>query len=408
MLNITDNQVEQTIPAFFRLGFRPLFLSAVIFSLLAISLWIASFSAWITFQPYGGVLWWHGHEMIFGFVSAVIVGFLLTAVQNWTGSLGLRSWRLVGLCLVWLIARVLLLNQFTSSVMELITMITDIAFLPLAAYFLAKPILRVKQYRNLFFVPVLLLLALSNVASHLALHKVININWTLSANYAFNAAVLLITLIMTVMGGRVLPMFTANGTGTVKATSIKWLDYSCLASTWLLTLCFLFNLSGVADFQPWLAVIAGFAGVSNLLRWARWRFAKTLKVPLVWSLQLAYLFIPLTHLMLAFHWFTGWFSFSSVLHGYTLGAMANMILAMMSRVSLGHTGRPLQVKPILTCAFLLIASAALIRFIGVNLAPQSPVLALQISGLCWLASYGIFTWLYWPVLTKPRVDGRPG
>lgn len=403
MLNITDNKVEQSIPAFFRLGFRPMFLSAAVFSCIAIALWLSQLSGLFEFSPYGGSLWWHGHEMIFGFASAVVVGFLLTAVQNWTGVMGLRGKPLMGLYLLWLLARLTLVNGYFQQHLVWLAMALDLSFLPVAAYFLSKPILKAKQYRNLFFVPVLLVLTLCNLASHLSLHLS---SWTLPANYALNAAVMLIVMIMTVMGGRVIPFFTANGTGTPRAEAKPWLEKTALVSTWVVVFSFLFNLTAVEPLKPILIIAAAIAGLANLWRWSRWRFSKTLSVPLLWSLQLAYLFIPVSHILLALHWAFGWFDFYSILHGYTLGAMGNMILAMMARVSLGHSGRPLEIKPVIKFAFASLVFAALVRFIGVNIGEH--LLAIQLSGIAWLIGYSIFSWVYWPVLTQPRVDGRPG
>lgn len=355
MLNITDNAEQQKIMPLFRLGFRPFFLSAAIFSVVAVLLWVASYIYPVNFDPVGSTLWWHSHEMIFGFACAVIVGFLLTAVTNWTGQPGISSWPLFFLWSVWLLARLLLAIN-PESISETAIRIIDMLFLPLAAWFLAKPILAVKQYRNLFFVPVFLLLALCNALMH----------WPIaSVSHGAYAAVMLVTLVMTVMGGRVIPFFTANGTQTAKKDKVMWLEYTSLASVWLLALVFILNLFVNSNWHMTIAALSAVAGVSNLIRFARWRFMATLSIPLLWSLQLAYLFIPVSLILLAAHYAFGVFSLPGVIHGLTVGAMGNMILAMMARVSLGHTGRPLKVKPVISIAFIALIVAAALRLVGV-------------------------------------------
>jgi len=401
MLNITDNAEEQKkIPAFFRLGFRPMFLSAAFFATLAIAIWIGALAGFIQLQPVHSSLWWHGHEMVFGFACAVIVGFLLTAVQNWTGQMGLRGWPLFGLWSVWLLARLLLLLNFKFIPLWLTTAI-DLAFLPLAAFFLARPIVRIKQYRNLFFVPVLLLLTVCNLFTHLE---------PLSQGLQHGAygAILFVTLVMAVMGGRVIPFFTANACKFPKPTPIYWIEIASLVSVWLIAFGFLFKLHLQQEFSLAFAGMFAVAGVSNLVRVARWGFAKTLSVPLLWSLHLAYLFIPLTFLLLAWHFATGDYLLGSLLHGLTAGAMGNMILAMMARVSLGHSGRTLKVAAIIPSAFGALVFAGVIRMLGVLFQNDLYLASVYSSAILWCYGFAVFTIVYWPILTKPRVDGRPG
>lgn len=405
MLNITDNALEQKIPAFFRLGFRPLFLSAALFSIFAIVLWTLILSGTSTATPYGGSFWWHAHEMIFGFVVAVIVGFLLTAVQTWTGINGVKGWRLAFLYGVWLAARILLfLNPV--DIPKMFIVVLDLAFLPLAAYFLAVPIFKVKQHRNALFAPVLLLLTVCNGLTHMAVYT--EQPFIQSSQHGFYAAVMFITLIMAVMGGRVIPFFTANATKIPRKPANKHIEFLSLASTWLIAFIFIFNLQTLEPLKLVVGVIALFAGVINLIRWSTWRFTTTVTIPLLWSLQLAYLFIPISFLLLGCHYVFGAFNLSSVIHGLTLGAMANMILAMMARVSLGHSGRPLKVHMLVPAAFMSLIVAAIVRFVGVNFFDSYVLESWQISAGLWVFSFVIFAIIYWPILTKPRVDGRPG
>ncbi|GHF91926.1 NnrS family protein [Thalassotalea marina] len=405
MLNITDVAQEQKIPAFFRLGFRPFFLSSVLFSILAITVWILFLTFHVDFTPFGGTFWWHAHEMLFGFVVPIVVGFLLTAVQTWTGIPGVRGTKLAILFLMWLLARILLLATPSFIPLLLIT-ILDVAFLPLSAIMLASSILRVKQWRNLFFVPVLVLLAAMNILYHLQVIPLID--YANAMQHGSYGAIMLITLIMVVMGGRVIPFFTANATKIVKQPVIVPLEFVCLGSTWLIALVYVLGINQLSNSSYLIGFLSLIAGVSNLIRCARWHIGAALPTPLLWSLHLAYWFIPVSFILLSAHLLLGWFSFSNVLHGFTVGAMANLILAMISRVSLGHTGRILQVNAAIKWAFMLMALAACSRVFLVMIVPQYSILLWWISATLWCGAFGIFTWAYWPILTQPRVDGRPG
>ena len=397
MLNITDNAVEQSIPPILRLGFRPLFLSAGIIAVLAMGLWLLTLTGVVAFKPVGGSLWWHGHEMIFAFACAVIVGFLLTAVTNWTGQPGVRGGKLLLLWSVWLTGRVLLWGNFDWIARPVVALV-DLAFLPVAAFLLAQPVLRVKQYRNLFFVPVLLLLAVCNGLTHL----------DGSLHHGGYAAVMLVTLVMTVMGGRVIPFFTANGTQTMRRDKIVWLELVSLASVWLLALSFIFGLHLKPDFRLALGLVFAVSGLANLIRFSRWRLLSTLKVPLLWSLQLSYLFIPITLLLLAMHFLFQQMLLATLIHGITVGAIGNMILAMMARVSLGHTGRTLQVAKSIPSVVAGLLLAAVIRLAALVLPNEYYLWSVIVSGLLWIIAFGVFSLIYWPILTSPRADGRPG
>ncbi|MFT5298556.1 MAG: hypothetical protein ACI9YH_004604, partial [Colwellia sp.] len=166
MMQITDLKEEQKILPILRLGFRPFFLGGAVFSLIAITLWVLLYRGAVSFSPYGNGHWWHIHEMIFGFGSAIVAGFLLTAVQNWTGIPSIKGKPLAALFLLWLLGRIVMLipDLFGTTLSALI----DLSFLLTVAYTLAKPILAIKQYRNLFFVPLLVLFTIANGEMHLA------------------------------------------------------------------------------------------------------------------------------------------------------------------------------------------------------------------------------------------------
>lgn len=402
MMQITDLQVEQRMWPLLRQAFRPMFLLGASFSAIAMALWILVLGGYLNLPVYGQVMFWHAHEMLFGFVAAIVVGFLLTAVQNWTGLRATHGKTLGVLTGVWLAARFLML--FGAQVPVWLVMVVDLLFLPLAAVCLAIPLIKVQQQRNLFFVPVLLLLTFCNALMHYGL---VTGRFDMQQLGSQNA-VWLITLLMAIVGGRVLPMFTANGTMTAKAQPIVWLDRIALGSLWLI---FILNVTLLSSQLPPGAMGVLYAIAAFTLGWRclRWRIWITWRVPLLWSLHIAYWMIPLGLVLFALREFgVVAITPSIALHALTAGAMGNMILAMLARVSLGHSGRPLQPKPIMSAAFMLVIVAALTRVILNWLVPDLAMTWLIVAATAWIVAYAIYVVVYVPILTTPRPDGRPG
>jgi len=401
MMQITDLQQEQKITPLFRLGFRPFFLAGAIFSAISLILWVLMLKGVVSFAPLGGGYWWHIHEMVFGFSCAIIAGFLLTAVQNWTGTRGIAGGKLIFLFSLWLLGRIALL--FPELLGNVATTIIDCSFLLVVAIFLGQPIIAIKQYRNLFFVPLLILFTLANLQMHLALYY----PSTFSINYSGYAGVMLVTFLMSVMAGRVVPMFTANGTQTAKAEPIKGLEI--LANGSLATAMFALLFQPLIGFNPtYYGVLFIIAAAGQCIRWLRWRPWITLGVPLLWSLHFSLLFIWFGLFVLGLSYLSANVPVNHVWHLLTIGGMGGLILAMISRVSLGHTGRPLSPPKIMNLAFFIISIAALIRAFGPWLLPEKSVIFIDSSALCWLIAYGIFALKYGPMLVSARADNRPG
>ncbi|TQV84380.1 NnrS family protein [Aliikangiella coralliicola] len=394
--NATANQKQP--PPILALAFRPFFLLGASFSILALLIWIAVLSGRLDFQPYGNGFWWHSHEMLFGFVAAIVVGFLLTAVQNWTGIPGVKGWRLFYLVALWLTGRAILLVNPDLS--PWIVAAIDFAFIPSAAYFLAMPILAKKMYRNLIFIPLLIAMSLSNFVMHWGL---INQDMLLAAKSSY-AMIMLVTLLMCIMAGRVIPMFTANGTGTQKVNPNLWIERLSIGSMILVALIF---ISGVSLPSELMALVTLLAGIIHLVRFIRWRFWVTTKVPLVWSLHISYFCIPLGMILLSSHYLFNQITFSAGLHVLTVGAMGTMILAMISRVSLGHTGRMIVVGKVMAAAFLAVTFAFIVRVFGTSLSDDY-IFILTLSAALWSVAYGLFVIRYFMMLIRKRADGRPG
>ena len=401
MMQITDLQKEQKIPPPLRLGFRPFFLSGAVFSIIAIILWLLMYKGAVSLLPLGGGYWWHIHEMIFGFGCAIIAGFLLTAVQNWTGVRGVQGTTLLILFLLWLAGRVVVL--FPGLLGEVLTTIVDLSFLPVVAFVLAKPIVAIKQYRNLFFVPLLMLFTFANLEMHLAIY----FPDVFTITFAAYAGVMLVTFLMSVMAGRVTPMFTANGTQTPKATPLPWLDNATNGS--LAIVMFSLLLQPLVGFSEiFFGVILIIAGVFQTIRWLRWRPWITLSVPLLWSIHLSIKFIAYGLIILGLSYLIAEIPSNHIWHLLTVGGMGGLILAMISRVSLGHTGRPLSPPKAMTFAYIFIVLAALIRSLGPWILPEKSLMFIDISGTFWLFAFGIFVVTYGPMLMSERKDGRPG
>ncbi|MEZ6967256.1 NnrS family protein [Aeromonas sp. S9(2024)] len=398
MHQILDSRKEERILPLFRLGFRPFFLLGALFSTLAMLGWIGQLNGWLSMPGIGNPVWWHAHEMLFGFGAAIVAGFLLTAVQNWTAHPGVRSWPLALVVSLWALPRLLLpwLGEENT-----LLMMADLSWLPLCAWFLAKPIIITRQWRNLFFVPLLLVLTLLNGTSW-----VLHGEWA-TLEHLLITTVLLFTTLIAVMGGRVIPFFTARATGLDKAVPLVWLERGALASLWLLLLIWLLfpNQWTTSVYMMPLYIVAASL---HLWRQLRWRLPTTLGHPLLWSLHLAYLFIPLGLLALAAQAAGMSITLSLASHLLSAGCLGTMILGMIARVSLGHSGRALQVGRRIRSAFVLTIAAALLRVLVPLLWPAYTLHGWNLSGLAWSLAYGLFVWVYAPILTSPRADGRPG
>ena len=377
------------------LGFRPFFLGGSLFAFLALLLWAGTLTGTLQLSPSGGMLAWHRHEMLYGFAAAIVAGFLLTAVQNWSGIPGLSGRPLVGLFLLWLLARA---SWFLPLPPTLLILLQG-AFLPLVAVALARPIIQ-RRLRNNYPIVVLILLLSACQWLTLAGWLTHDERWQ---RRGVLAGLWLVAAMMSVIGGRVIPFFTRRGLGNMApAPTRPWLDRTCLAASVALPVSY---LAGANDTpQPLMALLFGALAMLHGIRLVLWHDRGIWRVPLLWSLHLAYAWLVPACLGLAL-WHAGVdINPSLAAHALTVGAMTGLIVAMMARVSLGHTGRPLQVPRSIGWAFALIQLTALAR---VALVPFTS-LGLGLSVLLGCAAFLLFLWHYLPILMRPRVDGMPG
>jgi uncharacterized protein involved in response to NO len=378
--------------ALFRLGFRPFYLLASVFAALSVPLWALQFSGLLGHAYLAGPVW-HAHEMLFGFTLAVIVGFLFTAGGNWTGLPTPTGWRLGALAALWLAARVLVLTPHALA-----AALANIAFPLAAAGALAVPFFKAKSKRNYFFIALLVLLAAAAGVVHLGQLGVVDASRLPGVQVALDV----VLFILAVMGGRVIPMFTNNGVPGTAARRQPLVEKAALGGVLAIGAADLLSISGAP-----LAALAGAAAAAHAWRLALWQPWKTRRVPLVWVLHLAYAWIPV-HLLLRALAELGAVAPTLAVHALTVGAIGGLVIGMMTRTARGHTGRPLRADGWEVACYVAVLLAAAVR-VGLPLVqPAWTLHAVQASAALWSAGFGLYAVRYWPVLSRPRLDGRPG
>lgn len=395
LLKIDDHQHGQHSRrkfALWELGFRPFYFLASIFAALSIALWALQ-SVGVLGQPYLAGPMWHAHEMLFGFALAVVVGFLLTAGRNWSNQPTPTGSTLAALAALWIAARILVLTPFGWA-----AAVANTAFPLVAAIALAIPFYKARVQRNYFFVVLLVLMAGASLLIHLGHLRVITLPGWMGVQIGLN----ILLFIMVVMAGRVIPMFTNNGVVGARAGKNPMLEKIALGSVLILLPADLFQLDGTA-----LSILLTIGAVAHLLRWWRWQPWKTVGTPIVWILHAAYFWIPV-HLAFRALAELGVISTSAATHALTVGAAGALIIGMMTRTTRGHTGYPLQADRIDVACYLLILAAALVRVGLPLLMPSLTVFALVLSSICWSLGFGLYAIHYWPILSRARIDGKPG
>jgi uncharacterized protein involved in response to NO len=378
--------------ALWALGFRPFYILAALAAALFIPLWLVQYLGWadlgsrITFA-------WHMHEMVFGFAIAVVVGFLLTAVRAWTGLATPRGAHLAALAALWVAGRVAMLAAPAPLAAAL-----DLAFLPVAAWSLYRVLHLAGNRRNLFLVVLLALLTVANAAFHGAA-----LGWLGGGQVApIHAAILLIVLIEAVIGGRVIPMFTDNAAPGAKAQVLPRHDQIAMVlivatgAAWVL---------GVP--APLMAALALLACCATALRLAGWRPLRAAGLPLLWILHLSYAWIGAGFLLLALA-ALGIGAASTAFHAMAVGSMAGLIVGMMTRTTLGHTGRKLAAGKAELAMYVLIQLAACARVLAALAPPQWRAALLVAAAAGWSASFVLFLAVYTPYLWLARIDGKEG
>ncbi|MGE5545374.1 MAG: NnrS family protein [Solirubrobacterales bacterium] len=387
-------------PVFFAAGFRPFFLFAGIQAALMLPLWLlvwtGGLSLGVGYQPSV----WHGHEMVFGFAGAAIGGFLLTAVPNWTNTHHVSGRPLMVLFAAWLLGRV----AFTLGgvLPGWLVAAADLAYLPLLAVLVGKPLVQAGKIRNIAFLPILGAFWLANAGVH----------WVLlggrgDAMTGIYAAIAMVLVMIAVVGGRIIPSFTQNWLRMqgrpVEVNPIGWIEKGGAAGSVAVAglLAAFFPASPAAG----VALLA--AAAIHLVRLAGWHGVKTLANPILWVLHLGYLWLVIGLALLGLASFIPALPPSAAVHALTAGCIATMILAVMSRAALGHSGHPLEVSSLTVAAYVLVSAGAALRVVAPLMVDAQLVLTIA-GGLCWALAWLLFVIVYAPIVTRPRADGREG
>lgn len=371
-------------PALFSFGFRPFFLFGSIWAALVVPLWLGSF---LHGGPEAFTRAWHIHEMLFGFLGAVMAGFLTTAVPNWTGRMPVIGGPLAGLALLWVAGRLAMLFPGPVSA------VVDSLFLVAFAGVVWREVLAGRNWRNLPVCVLVSLFALANIAFHAWPPEDLGVGVRL----ALGVAATLISLI----GGRITPSFTRNwlraqGLAAQPAAPERPLDKAVLVLTAAAALCW-----AVFPDAPATGMALAVAGLGNLVRLSRWQGLRSVREPLLTILHLGYLWLSAALTLLGASVLTPLVPRTAGIHALTAGAIGVMTLGVMSRATRGHTGRPLHADASTTMIYVAINLAALTR-VAAPFLPQAHVALLSASALLWMLAFAGFAGVYWRMLTAAR------
>ncbi len=384
----------------FAYGFRPFFLLAGIYAVIAMVTWMWMFTRGVVPSDVIVPQFWHGHEMIFGFFAAAIAGFLLTAVPSWTGRSGFAGIPLMLLTLAWLSGRIAFAMAGALPWSVIVTV--ELAFLPALMVIVGPSLLRTIS-RNTPLLFVLFILWIADAVFLYGLWK----GDAILVTAALRGGLDIVLVLVTVIGGRIVPAFTGNA---LKARGLAVNMRNNRVVEYLVIPAMLaYAISDVVDpIGRYTAAIAALAASLQLWRLSRWHGLKTGTQPIVWILHVAYLWLPVGLFLKAIYIFAGAAWAVHWLHALGAGAAATMILAVMTRASLGHTGRPLVASKAIVFAYSLLAASVAVRVFGPSMLPLGYETTIVVAGFLWLVSFGIYVLKYTPILIGPRADGRPG
>jgi uncharacterized protein involved in response to NO len=362
-----------------------------LFAALSVPLWALQYSG-IIVPLFPGPAW-HAHEMLFGFTMAVVAGFLFTAVRNWTQRPTPTGAALAAIVALWIAGRVLVLVP-----LPLAAGIANVLFPVAVAVGIGVPLVASGNRRNYFFVALMAALSIAVLLFHLSAAGIVG--WP--ARSSLYAGLDIVLFMVAVIGGRVIPMFTNNGVPGAQATRNPWIERAALGSVLAVLALDLFGIDGVP-----LAIVAGAAALAHAARLRLWNPWRARRTPLVWVLHAAYGWIAVHFVLRAL---AQWSIVAEPLavHALTIGVIGGMVIGMMTRTALGHTGRPLAADRWEVACYALVQLAAIARVAGGIALPSAYLSMVWVSGLCWSAAFALYFVRYWPILTRARLDGMPG
>lgn len=385
-------KTESRLDLLFSYAFRPFFLLLVVQAIAMVLFWSLTWSGAVPFAWQRNPIYWHGHEMLNGFAGAAIGGFLLTAVANWTNRPAVSGWPLMLLCAVWLVGRLSVGSAVAAAIF-------DIGYWSLLLMIAANEILRAGNRRNYKLLFVLAAMLLIDAGWHFAeLHQP-----TLQRQFLW-AQMYLVVLLVTIIGGRVIPAFTGNWlrrqaasqkTPAVPAqmpVAFNRMDLLAILAFVGFALCSVFSAPSIVTLA-----VGMIAAALHAVRLSRWLGHLTLSDPLVWMLHLSYAWIPVGIALMALA-SIGWVSPSAGIHALTTGAIAGMIVSVSSRAALGHTNRALVAHPALTCSIVLLNLTAVLR-VGASMLDMQMLVSL--SALSWIVAFLCYGYVFVPILLGP-------
>ena len=381
--------------ALFSYGFRPFFLGGAIWAIVALVLWIGSLQGYVQIAPSYGALPWHGHEMLFGYGGAVVAGFLLTAVPNWTGRLPVAGVRLMALFALWCLGRIALLAAGVTG--PLAAVVIDSLFLPCLLIVMGREIAVGENWRNLMPLVLIGIFAVANIAFHA---EVLTAG---APDYGLRAGAAALVALIVLIGGRITPSFTHNwlfrAGSPVLPAPFGLFDKLALLVT------------GVA-LVAWIAFPAAtitalfflVAAAVLCVRLWRWKGTYTWREPLLLVLHLGYAFVPLGFLLGGVSMLVpGMLTGTAAVHAWTVGAVGLMTLGVMTRATRGHTGHALTASPMTVASYGAMIAAALLR-IAAGFFPQVYMALIELAGVAWIAAFGLFLVEYALMLLRPRQE----
>ena len=385
----------------FATGFRVFFLAGAAAALLPVALWIDVYGVGVLPAIPWPAAAWHGHEMVYGFAAAVVIGFLTTAVPKWTSTAAASGRPLVFLFLAWLSARLAMLAA--AVLPPEFVLASSLSVYPLVLWIIGRPVFGTANRRNYGFPVLLLLLAVGDTLAHVP-----QLGGDIAWRYhGLRLGLYVLVMMVVLVGGRIVPVFTnaamqRDGRAPVIGTPPRWESIIPVVAA----------AACVAQLSqaPMGLAVPLLAGATALLsiRVVRWRPWVARGNPLLWILHAGHAWIPVGFLCLLLSRMGVGMAEATALHAFGAGAVGCMILAMISRVALGHTGRPLVLPAGMTAAFLVVVLAALLRVLGPALAPAYTGPLVIAASVAWIAGFGAYIVRYAGLLMRPRVDGRPG
>lgn len=380
-------------PALFSFGFRPFFLFGTLWVAIAMVLWLLALSGAVTLPTRFDPVSWHAHEFLFGYLGAVLAGFLLTAVPNWTGRLPMVGWPLAALFGLWVAGRGAVL--FSGFLPAGVDSVVDLAFPVVLGALILREIIAGKNWKNLVVLVLLSVFTLANALFHIE---------AMQGDYAaqghgFRLGLATAVMMIAVIGGRIIPSFTRNWLARTDnparpAPPMQRYDKLVLLVSVLVLMVWVFQ-----PFAPQTGALLLVLGVLHLVRLVRWQGHHTTRDPLVWVLHAAYAFIPVGALVLGAALVLGTAGTAAAQHLWMTGAIGAMTLAVMTRATLGHTGRALHANSTTVAIYSCLFAAVVARLAS----PLWPLLSYA-SGLLWLGAFGGFVLVYGPMLWLPKSE----